>query len=346
MPEPLDYRKAGVDIEAAEEALKTVKEQIKATHHARVLSRYGTFSGLFDLQGLGKDPVLVASCDGVGTKLKLAFRTGIHDTVGQDLVNHCVNDMVCCGAKPLFFLDYLGIEKLRPEVFQGLVSGLARACRENGLVLLGGETAELPAMYKPGEYDLAGTIIGVVEREAIIDGSRIEPGDALIGLASTGLHTNGYSLAQKALFEVGRLALQDTPPGLSRPLAEELLSIHRSYGPLVHELLARFDLRGIAHITGGGFEGNVPRILPEGLTVEIDSSRWPVPPIFSLIQSVGNIAPAEMYRVFNMGIGMVLIAPEADAERIIQHCQSRRCPAYPIGRCLSRSDKPGPLLKF
>jgi phosphoribosylformylglycinamidine cyclo-ligase len=231
MEDRLDYRTAGVNIELAEQAIKRTKDRIRATHTPRVLGRYGAFSGLFDLKGLGKDPVLVASCDGVGTKLKLAFRTGIHNTVGQDLVNHCVNDIVCCGARPLFFLDYLGIEKLAGEVFEGLIEGLSLACRQNGLALLGGETAELPGMYLRGEYDLAGTIIGCVERDGIVDGSRIQPGDAIIGLSSTGLHTNGYSLALKALLERAKLDLNEIPEGCSRTLAEELMAIHRSYGP-------------------------------------------------------------------------------------------------------------------
>ena len=235
------------------------------------------FSGLFDLKDLGKDPLLVASCDGVGTKLKLAFKTGIHDTIGQDLVNHCVNDIVCCGARPLFFLDYLGIENLKGEVFEGIVSGLAKACEENGLALLGGETAELPGMYMPGEYDLAGTIIGCVERDRIVDGSRIEPGDVLLGLGSTGLHTNGYSLALKALLERAGYDLQSSYEGLSGTLAEALMAVHRSYGPLTLDLMEKFDVRGIAHITGGGFEGNIPRVLPESVHVEIDSSAMGSP---------------------------------------------------------------------
>jgi len=344
MTESLDYRKAGVNIEAAEKALKGAKQQLRATHTPRVLGRFGGFSGLFDLKDLGKDPVLVASCDGVGTKLKLAFQAGIHNTIGQDLVNHCVNDIVCCGARPLFFLDYLGIGKLEEEVFQGIVEGLALACRQNGLALLGGETAELPGMYQPGEYDLAGTIIGCVERDRILDGSRIEPGDVVLGLASTGLHTNGYSLALKALLEHANMALEDTPPGLSRSLGEELMAVHRSYGPLALELIDRFDVRGIVHITGGGFEGNVPRILPPGVRVELDPSCWKAPPIFALIQEAGKIDQREMYRVFNMGIGLILICPEDAAAGVIEHCEARDCRAMQIGRCLPRQNEPDIVL--
>jgi len=236
MKDRLDYRQAGVDIDLADRALKKAKSLIRSTHTPRVVGRYGAFSGLFDLGNLGKDPILVASCDGVGTKLKLAFRRGIHHTVGQDLVNHCVNDIVCCGARPLFFMDYLGTGKLSEDVFQAIIEGFSIACKENGLALLGGETAELPGMYASGEYDIAGTIIGWVERDGIVDGSRIRPGDLVVGLASSGLHTNGFSLALKALFERASLDLAGIPDGLSRPLGEELMAIHRSYGPLVLEL--------------------------------------------------------------------------------------------------------------
>ncbi len=346
MEDRLDYRTAGVNIELAEQAIKRTKDRIRATHTPRVLGRYGAFSGLFDLKGLGQDPVLVASCDGVGTKLKLAFRTGIHSTVGQDLVNHCVNDIVCCGARPLFFLDYLGIEKLSGEVFDGLIEGLSLACRQNGLALLGGETAELPGMYLRGEYDLAGTIIGCVERDGIVDGSRIQPGDAIIGLSSTGLHTNGYSLALKALLERAKLDLNKIPEGCSRTLAEELMAIHRSYGPLVLELIESFDIRGIAHITGGGFEGNIPRALPEGVRAEIDPHSWEVPPIFRLIQKAGNVAREEMYRVFNMGIGLVLICPEAEVSGVLSRCRDKGEEARKIGACASSSGEPGLALLF
>lgn len=346
MSESLDYRKSGVDIDAAEKALKLVKTRIQATQGARVLGRYGTFSGLFDLKGLGKDPVLVASCDGVGTKLKLAFRTGRHTTIGQDLVNHCVNDIACCGARPLFFLDYLAIEKLTPEVFAGILEGLSTACLNNGMALLGGETAELPGLYHPGEYDLAGTIIGWVERDRIIDGSRIAPGDVALGLASTGLHTNGYSLALKALFEVGGMNPEDTPAGWERTLAEELMQIHRSYGDILLELFERYSLHGIAHITGGGFEGNIPRILPENVALEIDATCWKVPPVFGLIQECGNVRREEMYRVFNMGVGLVLLVAAQDAKEIASVCEAHQVTTWEIGHCHEKAGEKQFELKF
>ncbi len=334
MTDSLNYKQSGVDISAAEGALKSAKKRLKATHTGRVLGRYGAFSGLFDLKGLGQDPVLVASTDGVGTKLKLAFETGIHHTVGQDLVNHCVDDILCCGARPLFFLDYLGTGKLRGEVFNALVDGLAQACEENGVALLGGETAELPGMYHPGEYDLAGTIVGWVERDEIIDGSRIAPGDALVGLASTGLHTNGYSLARKALFEKAGLKADDFNEKLGMTVGEALMQVHRSYGPLIRPLVEKSSIKGLAHITGGGFEGNIPRVLPDSVSVEIRTDAWEIPPIFELIQSSGPVELEEMYRVFNMGIGMVVFLPEGEAGEFRSACESAGCPAFLIGSCV------------
>ncbi|HEU5181314.1 MAG TPA: phosphoribosylformylglycinamidine cyclo-ligase [Candidatus Polarisedimenticolia bacterium] len=315
----VSYRDAGVDIDAKMSAVARFSHLAKETFSRAVLTEIGAFGGLYDLGQLRlKRPVLVSSIDGVGTKLKVAIAAGRHDTVGQDLVNHCVNDILVQGAAPLFFLDYLATGKVHKEILESVVAGIATACKANGCALIGGETAEMPGFYAEGEYDLAGCIVGVVERSVVIDGSRIRPGDRLLGLASSGLHTNGYSLARKVLLEILRLKLSQRMAELGRTLAEELLEPHRSYLPILRPLLARRLIKGMAHITGGGFTDNIPRILPEGCAVEIDPAAWKVPPIFTMIQEGGNVSDTEMRRTFNLGIGMVLIVAPAQLDEALR----------------------------
>lgn len=307
----LTYSQAGVDVDAANLALGLIKGHVRSTFRPGVLGDVGFFGGLFELKGY-KSPVLVSSTDGVGTKLKVASALGKHDTVGIDLVNHCVNDIFTCGAEPLFFLDYFATGKLVPEHLVEVVRGLAEACRAVGCALIGGETAEMPGLYAPGDYDLVGFIVGVVEKEGIIDGSSIKKGDVLLGLPSSGLHTNGYSLARRVFGLDGTRdaqVLSTFYPELGRSLGEELLEPHRCYYPLLKPHLPR--IKGMAHITGGGLLDNVPRILPSGLSARFQRGSWLVHPIFSLIQRLGNLEEGEMYRTFNMGLGMVLTcAPE------------------------------------
>jgi len=303
------YAAAGVDVDLGNKVKKGIQAIVRSTHGPGVLGKIGGFGGLFrpDFHGM-KEPVLVSSVDGVGTKLKIAFATGRHDTIGQDLVNHCINDIAVIGAKPLFFLDYIAAEKLDPGVFRQILKGFAKACRAGGCALIGGETAQMPGMYHPGEYDLAGTIVGVVDRKRLLDGSKIRPGDSLVGLRGTGLHTNGYSLARRVLLDKMGLKLDKTAPGLKLPLAAELLRVHPNYQPLMASLPADM-LRGAAHITGGGLLDNLPRILPQGCRAVIRRGSWKIPPLFDLIQFGGNVPEMEMYQVFNMGIGMVLVVP-------------------------------------
>lgn len=309
----LSYRSAGVDLDAAERAKESLKELVARTRDRNTLSEMGLFGGLYALPEETTDPVLVSSADGVGTKLKLAFLSGCHDTVGQDLVNHCVNDILVQGAAPLFFLDYLATGRMEEGVVTEVVKGVARACLENGCALLGGETAEMPDFYSPGEYDLAGFIVGLVARGKILDGSRIQTGDALIGLSSSGLHTNGYSLARKIVFEAMGLGIDDLVPDLGKTVAESLLAIHRSYLPSLKPLLEEDRIRGLAHVTGGGLPGNLPRILGPGQGVQILRSTWDVPPLFRVLQDGGGVSTTEMFRVFNMGVGMVVITSPEDA---------------------------------
>ncbi len=306
------YRSAGVDLEAADEAVRRLRQHARSTFTPGVVTDIGAFGGLFAL-GKYQEPVLVSSADGVGTKLKLAFALDKHDTVGQDLVNHCVNDILACGAEPLFFLDYFSTGKLNPAHLEEVVKGLALACRQTGCALIGGETAEMPGLYAPGEYDLAGFIVGVVERPQIIDGSHIREGDVLLALPSSGLHTNGYSLVRRVFDLDGadaRSHLERYCPELGCSLGEALLEPHRCYLPVLRPHLSQ--IKGLAHITGGGLPGNVVRILPDGMQARFRAGAWQVPAIFRLIQQAGNIEDAEMYRVFNMGIGMVIVcSPEA-----------------------------------
>jgi len=314
----MEYKSAGVDIDAGNETVRRIKSLARATFTPGVLSEIGSFGGLFRLdRDRYQEPVLVSSADGVGTKLKVAFMTARHDTVGADLVNHCVNDILVQGAEPLFFLDYLATGRLSPAVAEQVVSGVARACRENGCALIGGETAEMPGFYADGEYDIAGFIVGVVERSKVIDGRSIVPGDVLIGLPSMGLHTNGYSLARRVLFEMAGWKADTFVAELGTTIGDALLAPHRSYLPLVRPLLERQSVRGLAHITGGGITENLPRVLPEGCAAEIDLKSWDVPAVFRLLQQQGTIAREEMFRAFNMGIGLVIVCAARDAERVI-----------------------------
>jgi phosphoribosylformylglycinamidine cyclo-ligase len=318
------YARAGVDIDAAADAVGRMKQHVAMTRTAGVVTDLGSFGGMFALSALGHldDPVLVSSIDGVGTKLKIAFATRRHDTIGRDLVWHCVNDILVQGARPLFFLDYFGTGKLEPSVAADVVKGLAEGCRSVGCALIGGETAEMPGLYTNGEYDLAGCIVGLVERSRVVDGSGVRPGDVVLGLASEGLHTNGYSLARQVLLEDAGLALDAPLAELGAvTLADALLWPHHCYAPAVLPILAKSEIpiKAMAHITGGGFVDNIPRVLPEGIGVQIHKNAWEVPPLFRLIQDRGKIAEAEMFRVFNMGIGFILIvAPEHAAETVAQ----------------------------
>jgi phosphoribosylformylglycinamidine cyclo-ligase len=309
------YKESGVNIDAGNESVRRIKRLVRETYNPQVLGDLGSFGGLFAFPAREyRDPVLVSSTDGVGTKLKVAFALEKYDTVGYDLVSHCVNDILVQGAKPLFFLDYIGAGTVEPAMIEAIVSGLARGCRENGCVLIGGETAEMPGIYASGEFDLAGTIVGVVERDELITGSIIQPGDLLFGLPSIGLHTNGYSLARKICFEQAGLKPIDIPTGFKQSIGLELLMPHRSYFNELQPLIGRKLIKGMAHLTGGGFIDNIPRILPEGCGVEIERNSWPVLPIFKFLQEQGGVSELEMYRVFNMGIGMVVvIAPENEA---------------------------------
>jgi phosphoribosylformylglycinamidine cyclo-ligase len=317
-PKKKAYAAAGVDIALGNLVKRGLQDKVKTTFGPEVLGRIGAFGGFFrlDLQGI-KDPVLVSSIDGVGTKLKIAISLGRHDSIAQDLVNHCINDIAVTGANPLFFLDYIGAERLEPSVFNQLISGFTKACQAGRCALIGGETAQMPDMYHRGEYDLAGCIVGIVDREKIIDGSRIVPSDVLIGLPSNGLHTNGYSLARKVLLSEMRLDLGQKAEGLSKTLGEELLRIHRNYQPVLAEIPVG-RIKGAAHITGGGLIDNLPRILPATCDALIDTSTWKVPPIFRLIQKGGGIAFEEMLEVFNMGIGLVLVVAKRNAAEVIE----------------------------
>jgi phosphoribosylformylglycinamidine cyclo-ligase len=313
----LSYAAAGVDIDAAHRAMVGVGQLVRSTATPDTLSELGSFGGLYRVPRDVRQPVLVASTDGVGTKLKLAFLTGRHGTVGEDLVNHCVNDILVQGARPLFFLDYVGLGRLRPGVVEELVGGIARGCRANGCALLGGETAEMPDFYAPGEYDLAGTIVGVVEEDRVIDGSAIRAGDAVVALASSGLHTNGYSLARKVVFDRMALSVDDPFPEEDGSVADVLLRVHRSYLKPLWPLIERGEVRGLAHITGGGLVDNVPRILPEGLDARFDLSSWTVPPVFRVLQRHGAVAEREMFRAFNMGVGMIAVVAADRADAVV-----------------------------
>jgi len=320
MTQPISYADAGVSIDNANKAVAKIREYARSTFNERTLTEIGSFGGMF--AGAFPDmaePILVASADGVGTKLKLAFETGVHNTVGADLVNHCVNDILVQGARPLFFLDYFATGKLEPDTTASVVEGMARACRENGCVLLGGETAEMPDFYPPGEYDLAGFIVGVVDKAKVIDGRSITPGDVVLGIPSNGLQTNGYSLARKLFFEIGGYKASDHVGELGTTVGEALLATHQSFLPQIGPLLDSGLIKGLAHITGGGFLENIPRILPEGVSVEIDRGTWPELPIFGMMQRLGNVDEKEMFRTFNMGIGMVIVCANKDVQKVTSH---------------------------
>ncbi len=321
-PAGLSYAAAGVDIDAAATAMKGVAALVRSTATSDTLSELGSFGGLYRVPRDVASPVLVASTDGVGTKLKVAFLTGRHGTVGEDLVNHCVNDILVQGARPLFFLDYVGVGRLEPGVVEEIVSGVARGCRNNGAALLGGETAEMPDFYAPGEYDIAGTIVGVVEEGRVLDGSGIRAGDAIIALASSGLHTNGYSLARKVIFDRMGLSVDDPFPDEEGSVADVLLRVHRSYLRPLWPLLERGEVRGLAHITGGGLVDNVPRILPKEVDARFDLSSWTVPPVFRVLQREGGVEEREMFRAFNMGVGMVAVVTADRAETLIGELNS------------------------
>ena len=338
------YARAGVDIDLGNKVKSTLPKLLAATHRPEVLGKVGGFGGLFALDPRKySEPVLVSSVDGVGTKLKIAFAMDRHDTIGQDLVNHCVNDIAVLGAEPLFFLDYLGTGKLEPRVFTQIISGFARACAENRCALIGGETAQMPGFYQTGEYDVSGTIVGVVERSRMLDGRTIRPGDRVIGLASSGLHTNGYSLARKILFDQMKLKPTSRLPELKNSVGSELLKVHVSYGPLVQKLLKKFNashgprrnshlgIRGLAHITGGGFVDNIPRVLPKSCDVVLRRGSWPVPPLFQILERHGRVPEAELYQVFNMGIGMTLIVASDKATTILKFIQGQKQKAWLIG---------------
>jgi phosphoribosylformylglycinamidine cyclo-ligase len=321
----MDYRQAGVDIDAGNEVVRRIKGLAKATATKGVLSDLGSFGGLFHLGASGlRDPVLVASADGVGTKLRVAFMSGTHDTVGVDLVNHCVNDILVQGAEPLFFLDYLATGRLDPDVAVKIVEGLSRACRSNGCALLGGETAEMPGFYADGEYDVAGFIVGAVERARVIDGRSIAVGDILVGIPSSGLHTNGYSLARSIVFDRLRLSVHDRVPELGTTVAEALLAPHRSYLPQVRPLLARANvpIKGMAHITGGGITDNLARVLPAGTDAVVELGAWEAPAIFRWLQAAGGVPREDMLRTFNMGIGLILVVAESDAGDVLRALES------------------------
>lgn len=331
------YAKAGVDIDLGNRVKATLPQLLAATRRPGVLGRVGGFGGLFALDTRKyRKPVLVSSVDGVGTKLKIAFAMDRHDTIGQDLVNHCVNDIAVLGAEPLFFLDYLGTGKLQPRVFKEIIQGFARGCAENRCALIG-ETAQMPGFYQAGEYDVSGTIVGVVEKDLMLDGKGIRPGDVVLGLASSGLHTNGYSLAREILFKRMKLKPTSRLPEFSGTVGNELLKVHVSYGPIVQKVLKKFNprgsrtVKGIAHITGGGFVDNIPRVLPRNCDVLIRKNSWEMLPIFQILQARGGVPEPELYQVFNMGIGMTLIVAKEKADAIQRFILSQKLTCWSIG---------------
>jgi phosphoribosylformylglycinamidine cyclo-ligase len=333
--EPLNYRQSGVDIEAGDEAVRRIAPLARATFRPEVLGEVGAFAGFVRVPQGYRDPVLVSSTDGVGSKLKVAFLADRHDTVGIDLVAMGVNDLLVHGAEPLFFLDYLAVSKVVPERVEAIVRGIAAGCREAGCALIGGETAELPDFYAPGEYDLAGFAVGVAERERIIDGSRVTPGDRVLGLASSGLHSNGYSLARRVIFERLGLKVSDQLPGVGRRAGDELLIPTRIYVKPVLSLLKEVPVRAMAHVTGGGITGNLPRVLPERCRAVIRKGTWPVPPIFDLIAKAGQVDEAEMLRTFNMGIGFICVVRGEDAERASQILNDAGETVYAVGQIVA-----------
>ncbi len=340
------YRDSGVDIDAQDKALDQIKKMVRTTYTDGVLSDQGAFGGMFRIPGGLKKPVLVASADGVGTKLKIAFLSGRHSTVGQDLVNHCINDILVQGARPLFFLDYLATGVLDPEIVAEVIGGVATACSENGVALLGGETAEMPGFYTDGEYDMAGFIVGIVDGRRVLDSSAVRVGDVVVGLASDGLHTNGYSLARKIFFDVMGLRWDDSVESLQGTVADELLRIHRCYLEPVWPLVEKRRVSGLAHITGGGLTDNLPRVLPEGMKAVIKVGAWDIPQIFRILGSRGQVPDDDMWRTFNMGVGMVLIVRHKELEGVLRHLREVDCPGFPMGhiaegeRCVEYEQEP------
>jgi len=332
----LSYRDAGVDIDAATEATRSIKDVVRATFTPEVLTDIGLFGAMyrFDPAGMA-EPVLVSSVDGVGTKLKLAFMTGRHDTVGIDLVSHCVNDILVQGARPMFFMDYLACGKLDPGVVEDVVRGLAEGCKAAGCALIGGETAEMPGFYSEGEYDLAGCIVGVADKSDIVDGAGVEPGDALVAMASSGLHTNGYSLVRKLVFDRLGMTVDDELPGCGRTVGDELLEPHRSYARAVWAVMEKHNVRGMAHITGGGITDNLPRSVGQCSGAQVRLGSWEVPPVFKFIQKEGNVEQHEMFRTFNMGVGYILIVPPAETESVVTELEAAGEKAWPLGEVVN-----------
>lgn len=333
------YKKSGVDIEAGNKFIQLIKPLVESTYNRNSKTELGLFSGAYspDLKKY-KKPLLVASTDGVGTKLKVAFMTGKFDTIGIDLVAMCVNDIVTCGAEPIFFLDYFATSKLKIPESREVIKGIASGCRESGCVLLGGETAEMPGFYKKDEFDLAGFAVGLVDESEVIDGKRVNPGDELIGIESSGLHSNGYSLARKVILDIGKYKLDDRPKGLKRKIGNELLVPTRIYVKTVLELKKRFDIKSVSHITGGGLIENVPRVIPESCSVVIDSGTWTMPGIFRLIRDTGDIGKEELFRTFNCGIGLVIIVSKKVSPRLISHLKNSKIKAFRVGEVVKRVD--------
>ncbi|MBS1874102.1 MAG: phosphoribosylformylglycinamidine cyclo-ligase [Acidobacteria bacterium] len=340
----IGYKDAGVDIDEADRAVARIRTLAKKTFSSSVLTDIGSFGGGYLLKGW-KNPVLVSSADGVGTKLKLAFATGRHDTIGEDLVNHCVNDIAVQGAVPLFFLDYFAVGKLDAHVAAQVVAGIARGCERNGCALIGGETAEMPGLYQQGEYDLAGFIVGAVERKKMITGKKVKKGDRLIGLPSTGLHTNGYSLARKLLFDVAGHAPSDKVAELEGSIADELLKTHRSYLKPLRKVHNEGLLKAAAHITGGGITENTPRVLPKGLGVRVDPEAWPVLPVFELMRKIGNISDEDYRRTFNLGVGMIFVVDKYDVLRVEKLLACMQEPHYVIGEVVECGNGPRVVYK-
>lgn len=330
---PVTYRDAGVDVQAGDQLVESIKEIVKQTHNVNVLSNIGGFGGLFaaNFSGL-REPVLVSSVDGVGTKLIVAFKAGVYDTIGQCLVNHCVNDIAVCGAEPLFFLDYFATGKLKQEVARKVIEGVSVACLENGTALVGGETAEMPDLYKEGEFDIAGTIVGVVEKSGIYDGSKVKKGDVLIGFPSTGLHTNGYSLARKVLFS--RFDVHSFSPELGMTVGKALLAVHKSYLPVIRELKKLEGVHAFSHITGGGIEGNTVRVIPKGRSLKVDYQSWHRPQLFQLIQRIGNVPEEDMRITFNLGIGLIAIVSRDAVDDVEKWSKTAGEPCFVIGEVI------------
>jgi phosphoribosylformylglycinamidine cyclo-ligase len=334
----MKYADAGVDMAVADAAKQRIRHHASRTFTSGVLGGIGGFGALFALdKKKWKEPVLVSSADGVGTKLKVAMATGVHSTVGGDLVNHCVNDILVQGAEPLFFLDYLAMGKLDANIVEQLVEGMSRSCRKAGCALIGGETAEMPGFYPPGEYDLAGFIVGAVERKKLLTGKRVKPGDTLIALPSAGLHTNGYSLARKLVFEVGKLKPETYVAEVGNKIGAELLKPHLCYAPALKNILARGWVSALAHITGGGIPGNLPRVLPSGVQAQIDLAAWPIPPIFKYLAKLGKIETDELLQSFNLGVGMILVVPQVRVQSVEFDLKRRREKYFRIGR-IERGD--------